>query len=153
VITQELVREHFEYRDGILFWKKRNGRRGKIGDVAGSRENTGYWRICFRRRRIVRSRLVWIYHNGDIPNGLDIDHINRVRNDDRIENLRLVTRRQNAQNMTTQSKCGVGVHFHRNRYFAYIWFGNDKQHLGCYSSKEEASAAYWKAVDETREEI
>ena len=39
--------------------------------------------------------------NGDIPDGMEIDHINRDRYDNRIENLRLVTKSQNSLNKTT----------------------------------------------------
>ena len=48
--------------------------------------------------RIRRARLVWIAEYGDINPELWIDHINRIRDDDRIENLRLVTPKENAIN-------------------------------------------------------
>lgn len=56
-------------------------------------------------KKMVRlHRIVWISKNGPIPDGLMIDHINRNRIDNRIENLRLVNSKENAQNK--DSLCG-----------------------------------------------
>ena len=48
-------------------------------------------------------RQVWIYHNGEIPKGLVIDHIDRDRNNNQIENLRLVTHSENNKNVSEET--------------------------------------------------
>ena len=55
-------------------------------------------------------RVVWEEHNGPIPEGMQIDHINGDKQDNRIENLRLATNQQNSCNRkgaNSNSKSGV----------------------------------------------
>ncbi|WP_436868476.1 HNH endonuclease signature motif containing protein, partial [Enterobacter hormaechei] len=47
--------------------------------------------------------MIWEMHNGPIPQNMEIDHINRIKLDNRLENLRLATRRQNACNISTNT--------------------------------------------------
>ena len=59
-------------------------------------------------------RLIWEAFNGKIPEGFQIDHINTIRNDNRLENLRLVTPKENCNNPLTiehykQSNKGKGI--------------------------------------------
>jgi Drexlerviridae HNH endonuclease len=157
--SKELLQEYFDYRDGSLFWKKST--RGKViagkviaGKViAGKEAGTscrvgGYYQIAFMRKSCKRSRLVWIWHNGSIPEGMEIDHINRVRDDDRIENLRIVTDRQNNRNKTNQSEFGVGVYFsprHKsNPYRAMCYKDGRLAHLGYFPTEEAARAEYFR---------
>lgn len=53
-------------------------------------------------------RLIWVMMNGEIPAGLEIDHINGVRSDNRLKNLRMVTDRQNAVNRPRGPKSSSG---------------------------------------------
>lgn len=81
-----------------------NRGRYKSGDPIGSRDarEDGYACIRIGTRKssklILMHRAVWMYHNGEIPKGLQIDHINHDRSDNRIENLRLATNATNSQN-------------------------------------------------------
>lgn len=77
----------------------------------------GYIRTKERGRWEYEHTVVWEKANGPIPEGYEIDHINRDRADNRLENLRLVTRSENNWNQTTRKDnfCGVkGVHPVRN---------------------------------------
>lgn len=70
-----------------------------VGDVAGSIDTSdGYWKIHGLGYHYKVHRLVWYMYNGKIPDGFMIDHINGNRSDNRIINLRLVTREGNARN-------------------------------------------------------
>lgn len=58
--------------------------------------------------------MIWEAFNGKIPEGYEIDHINTIRNDNRLENLRLFTHKENCNNPLTienykQSNKGKGI--------------------------------------------
>lgn len=48
-------------------------------------------------------------HNGDIPEGYEIDHINHIRDDNRIENLRLVRKKDNQKNLSKNKRNKTGL--------------------------------------------
>jgi len=87
----------FEYRAGALYWAK--PRKGiRVGDEAGTVSHYGYRIIGYNGQDLRRARIVWEMHNGPIPVGYEVDHINGDRLDDRLENLRLATSSQNTCN-------------------------------------------------------
>jgi hypothetical protein len=90
-----------------------------------------------------------MYVHGSFPDG-DLDHINRNKKDNRIENLRVVTKSQNRQNITAHKNNksgmkGVWLHKQTKRWCSTIGFNNKNKHLGSFSTKEEAQAAYMAA--------
>ena len=101
-MNQKQLQELFDYdyKNGGLIWKinlniikkKHNGKR------FGFIETKGYIKGNIEKRTYREHRLVWIWHNGDIAKNMEIDHINRNKSDNRIENLRLATHKQNMQN-------------------------------------------------------
>lgn len=98
-----------------------------------------------------RSRLVWIAVNGPIPVGMEINHINHNPSDDRITNLELVTRQQNAQykRKPKNNKSGYkGVSWHKGarKYIACIRFDSRRIHLGYFDCPTEAAHAYDEAA-------
>ena len=104
--------EYFIYDDGKLIRIFSNSNRNKIGDEAGSMLSNGYLHIRINARSYRNHRIVWEMHNGEIPCGFEVDHINGVRNDNRIENLRLVSRSSNMKNRSLSSNnssgfCGI----------------------------------------------
>lgn len=85
-------------------------------------------------------------HNGPIPDGMQIDHINHTRNDNRIENLRLVSNSSNSKNrrILKRNTSGFnGVYFSSTfkRWIAEATFNGVKYNLGKYKTKEEAIKA------------
>ena len=75
--------------------------KGKLVQVKPSINNCGYEFICYKDHRIVLiHRLVYETFNGEIPEGLEIDHIDRNKHNNKPENLRLVTRSENMANRT-----------------------------------------------------
>lgn len=70
----------------------------------------GYWNFTYQGKALAAHRIVWELHNGPIPAGLIVDHKNRDKLNNRIENLRLATRAQNAANSTRNRALPKGVY-------------------------------------------
>ncbi len=84
-----------------LRWVIDQSRVGKVaGDVAGGRRPSGYYSVGVSGRRVQAHVIVWELHNGPVPDGYELDHKDRNRGNNRIENLRLVTHAQNMQNIS-----------------------------------------------------
>ena len=140
-MTKELLHELFYYKDGKLFNKK--GRRGVTKDaIAGNITKDGYMAIMIKGKTHKAHKLVWFYHNGDIPEGLEIDHINRIRNDNNIDNLRLVTRQQNNWNTS-----GKGCYWRegKKKWQSYIGLNGKRKYLGSFDNETDARNAYLEA--------
>jgi hypothetical protein len=98
-ISKEEVQKflHYDPETGYFTWLA--SKRGvKKGSRAGCLNVHGYTFIGLNYTDYLAHRLAWVYVNGEIPDGLFIDHINGKRNDNRIENLRLATPMQNGNN-------------------------------------------------------
>ena len=140
-LTQEKVRELFDYVDGKLVRIKSSG--GVIGgSIAGHLTSLGYVTVRIKRKIYKAHRIVWLWHYGYMPEG-DIDHINRDRADNHIENLREAGRVCNARNTGnhTSNTSGVkGVHWYtrENKWIAYITVEGRLRYLGAYSEYVEA---------------
>ena len=57
--------------------------------------NFGYYRVRVGNKKELWHRIVWNYFKGNIPFGFEVDHINGLRDDNRIINLQLLTHQQN----------------------------------------------------------
>jgi hypothetical protein len=105
------------------------------------------WVLCIGGRKILRSVAVWIYHNGTIPDGFLVDHVNGDKQDDRIENLRLATPTENMRNRrkpSSNTSGYVGVSFHKksNKWRASIRGNAGQISLGHFDDRESAAAVY-----------
>lgn len=143
-ITQELLHELFTYDGKDLRWrvKRPYAKKGDVGVVAGGINKVGYRRITIDDTQYLAHRLIWMFVHGDWPSGM-IDHINRVKTDNRIENLREADMTLNVRNRGAYpSKTGVkGVYPQKNRFRASIQIGDKQTHLGTFDTIEEARAA------------
>jgi len=151
-MSKEVLLDNLEYDNGQLKWKHSGPKKSK-GKIAGSLRPDGRYEVTINRKRYLRSHAVWMMFNGAIPAGLDVDHRNTVKSDDRIENLRLATRSQNLQNVVrTKGKVsrfkGVSLDLKTGLWFARLWRTETKksQSLGWFKTEEEAAAAYDKAA-------
>ena len=147
--SKEQLHLLFSYENGNLIWKHDRNNKVKRGDRAGTLTSIGYNRITIEKEHYCAHRLIWAYHNGKIPEGMVVDHINGVRNDDRIENLRLATLSQNQQNRKfSRTELGKGVSYEkaRNKYRAQIMINQKSTLLGRFSTSEEAHEAYCEAA-------
>ena len=84
------------------------GHSGKRKELKPVKNNNGYEIVSLYRDGVQKQftvhRLVWNAFNGAIPDGKEIDHINTVRDDNRLENLRIVTPRENSNNPITRTR-------------------------------------------------
>lgn len=107
----QYLHKYFIYDDGILYWRLQS-RSHNAGDVAGGTSNKNpYCRIKIGQRTYKRSRLVWMMHTGEDSYPLCLDHIDRDKTNDRIENLRPATLSVNNSNRAW------GASKHRYVYF------------------------------------
>lgn len=152
--TQDAIRAGecralFDYdaATGLLRWRVSRANSVKVGDVAGNRSGKGHWVVSVNGHRMQRARMVWLWVTGALPAD-QVDHKNRVRDDDRWENLRLATPTQNLANRKYTNAAGArGVSFRPKRprpkqWDARITSNGKTHHLGWFETKEAASAAY-----------
>jgi len=140
---KEKLNNLFEYRDGELIRKvSGRGRSSKVGDSAGTRRPDGRVQVKVDGKDYLRYRLIWIMLNGEIPEGLDVDHIDNdaPKSDDRIENLRLATRTQNLHNIEAKGCCWT-----RGKWRAQIQHQGKTTFLGYFKCETAAHFAYLKA--------
>lgn len=107
----------FGYNDGILYWKSHyDGCEYVTGRMAGTKHN-GYIKVGIDGEDYFVHRIIWIMFNGDILENHVIDHIDRNRSNNRIENLRMVSYSLNSHNRESNNvyKCK-----NKNKYFACI---------------------------------
>lgn len=127
----------------------------KCGSIAGCLRPSGYRHIKINQQYYMAHRLAWFYVYGIWPE-LDVDHINGVRSDNRIENLRLATKSQNSANRRAQNPSGLkGISFigKLGKWQASIKINDKSTYLGLFASAEEASAAYFSKAREIHGEF
>lgn len=143
--TQDRIRELFDYNaETGLFIRRISRGNSRAGAVAGSLDRNGYVYIAIDKKDYAAHRLAWIYVHGPILTG-EIDHINNVKNDNRLANLRIATHSQNCANapVRSHSKSGYkGVTFRRGKWIARLVCVEVKKHIGTFDTPEEAQAAY-----------
>ena len=141
-ITQDGLKARFILRDDGVFVFRRTGHGGMVaGREAGSADEKGYVRIRISAATSIRAhRLVWLWHFGEWP-PCQIDHINQVKADNRIENLRLATNGQNKANCRTykNNTSGYkGVSKKGNRFEGYVNAGGRRHYIKPQATAEEA---------------
>lgn len=145
-LTHERLKKLLSYNPGTgLFTRIHSVRGAAIGDIANYKTSHGYIRIKVDIKSYSAHRLAWFYVYGEFPNG-PIDHINGVRSDNRISNLRVVTNSLNLKNtkVARNNKSGVmGVHWCKRDL---VWIANasddgKRVYLGSFGDKWDAICA------------
>jgi len=152
-ITRELINKYLSYNpeSGVFTWKIYRSRLARAGSVAGSLQSKGYIQISIEGRPYFAHRLAWILINNSLPE--EVDHINGVRSDNRISNLRNSSRKENSLNtgISKRNKSGIkGVSFNKrdNAWQAYGSVNGKGVHLGQFKNIEDAITARKKFVAE-----
>lgn len=153
-LSVERLRERLEYDPETgLFRRKQLARGGAApGSIAGSRSYFGYWRISIDCVTYPAHRLAWLYVHGVFPQQ-EIDHINGDGTDNRIANLRLATRQQNAANRRGSKSNPSGLKgasycVQTGRWKASIKVNGKTISLGRHKTAEEAHQAYAAAAEQ-----
>ena len=86
----------YDKNTGVITWKIRSGSK-VAGAPATHRNQKGYIGIFVNGKHMKAHRIAWLLAYGELPDG-EIDHINGIKDDNRLVNLRLVTKSINQQN-------------------------------------------------------
>lgn len=143
------IRELLEYfpLTGIIMWRE-TGKGRRIDRIAGCTDRHGYLQTRIDGKIYFNHRIAWAYVYGEMPSGV-IDHINGDPSDNRIENLRDVTRKTNQENQrraaasnTTSGLLGVSLHRNTGKFVASIQADRKSYYLGLYETPERAHEVY-----------
>lgn len=147
-LSVERLREALDYDPETgVFTRKRTSNinpRAQEGMKAGARCSNGYLCVRVDTTRYLSHRLAWFYVYGHWPK--ELDHVNGVKDDNRIANLRKATRSQNMANGPRQrnnTSGAKGVCFDRTnaKWMAYVYMNGKMRNLGRFDSLEAAKAA------------
>lgn len=148
--TPEELREIFIYNqeNGELRWASDRNQRIKSGMLAGTIDRNGYVKIKIRGLFRFGHRIAWAIHSGAWPTK-QIDHINGIRSDNRIANLREATAQENQANRHK----GTSVTGYRGvmrskggKFVARRKTGDKLRQLGTFATAELAAKAYDAAL-------
>lgn len=153
-LTPEQIRDQLDYSPITGKLTRRNlrgGRKPRHGDIGCLHD--GYIRIWIGGKQVTAHKLAWVHYYGELPAG-PIDHINGIRSDNRIENLRVASTNINAQNIRTHRSDSItgtlGVARTRTgKFAAHIRVELAGQriqlYLGSYEDADVAHAVYLDA--------
>jgi hypothetical protein len=144
-LTAERVRELFEYdpETGIITWRvDRIGANNRVcvhaGDPAGGIKSNGYINIRINGTDYLAHRLIWLWQTGSWPRE-EIDHVNRIRHDNRWVNLREATHGENRVNSLSRDRVlPRGVYVKNGKFRAHV----ANTYIGAFDTVEEAAEAY-----------
>lgn len=158
-LTHKEVSAALEYdtQTGVLRWKCREGARACVNasiagkEVRAKAHDNGwgnkYFRVTVCGKRTYLHRVIWILLHGDIPIGLEVDHIDGDGTNNHPDNLRLVSHSKNCRNMRRRKsgasgRVGVRYDSSRRKWIAFGTIdGMRKVNLGRFDNREQATAA------------
>ena len=153
MLTHARLREllSYDYVTGEFVWLSYRGPSARKGDIAGRTDSNGHRQITIDGKAYLAHRLAWLYMTEEWPVG-ELDHKNRIKEDNSWENLRPSTRSKNTVNTIYKPPTKSGTRGVYTRpgligWYATITVHGEKKYLGSYSTIEEASMAYKKAAE------
>ena len=162
-VSLEFLKETFYYKDGFLYWNVRpkhhfetewswkrfnkyqaNTKAGRLDEKSGYRKVS--FRVNGKRFTTKEHRIIWYILNNEVPHV--IDHIDRNRSNNNIDNLRNVDYYEN--NINRANFKGANFHKATGKWVAQAQIGKKRVHLGLYNSEWEAIQAYRNKIKEYR---
>lgn len=143
VLNHQTLLEYLKYNEtkGEFTWIKRPNKNIHLHTRAGTKNSAGYRVISLFGKRYLEHRLAWFFVHGEMPK-YEIDHINQIRDDNRISNLRQVTRSENQRNKTRKDsrvdEVGIWWCRRRKRYIAEITLNGKKVYQKSFKDIDEA---------------
>ena len=145
----------YDHKTGILTRRVRTTNRIKVGNEAGTLRTNGYREVMLDGKLCASHRVAWAIVHGYWPVG-EIDHVNGIRDDNRLSNLRDVSRSVNQQNIkrpkrdnnSGSSVPGVCWHKRDHRFRVRATLSGKQIHIGSFrtlAEAESASLAYRRA--------
>lgn len=155
-MNKELLHKLFEYRDGLLIWKvdPKTGNK-RIGTISGTVNGNGYRQVIVEGKIRLYHRVIFMYHHGYLPKY--VDHRDRNRLNNKIENLREATAEQNQRNRglgrnNTTGYLGVSFCNQTKKYVAGTKYKGKHLNMGRFETPELASEAYNNWASKTYKE-
>jgi len=144
MLTQKEVKRLFNYDPitGILIWKVSLSNRVSVGDVIKGKDSDGYVVVRINKRTYQAQRIIWLWYYGYMPEGL-IDHKDRIKHHNWIDNLREASKSCNARNIgnhknNTSGVKGVSYNKKDKRWVAYIDVNGKHYYVGFCKDFDEA---------------
>jgi hypothetical protein len=149
-LTAEQVRDLFDYNPetGTLTWIKCASNKSRfVNCIAGTKDSKGYLIVKIRRKLYKQHRIAWLWMTGRWPEA-EIDHKDRDPANNRWDNLREATPRQNCINQKSTGRSGLRGAAWTGQYqkwFSTIRVDGKRIFLGYFETAESAHAAYVEA--------
>lgn len=143
--------QYFVYdpESGLLYWKQVTSQKQRrlLGVAVGSQIADSRWQVKLFGLRYYYHRVIWTMYNGQIPDGMYVDHVDCDPSNNRLENLRLATSSQNQHNRSKNRRSasgfkGVTWNSRAKKWRARIRLNGKPTHLGYYHTPKEAHAVY-----------
>jgi hypothetical protein len=132
ILTQEYLKEIFDYSNGFLYNKTTRSNRKKAGSIAGYYRQDGYHMISVNCKRLLTHRLIYMWHYGFMPEFLD--HADGNNKNNKIENLRIATKSENNQNKKASKRNKTGfknVSWHKLKKKWIVQVSLNKRQIYC----------------------
>jgi hypothetical protein len=145
ILTSDRLKELFDYDNSTGRLVRKIVRRGEKNMTNGTSKQ-GYLIRWVDKKCYVEHRLIWLYHYGYFPE--EVDHINHIKTDNRIENLRECCRTFNNGNLrkrippTTSLFKGVSFHQGTKKWLVQISTHKNHYYIGLFTDEQKAALAY-----------
>jgi hypothetical protein len=146
----QLCNDILLYKEGDLYWKKtRRGSALAFTKAGGLHPSSFYKTITVMDKKYYQHRIIFLMHNGYFPT--EVDHIDGNKLNNKIENLRAATTKQNQWNSkkpitNTSGYKGVSWHKNKNNWISSITLFGKLKYLGSFKTAEQAHEAYKQAA-------